>query len=283
MQEHQQRAKQLAEFLQTRRARLTPEQVGLFSGGRRRTPGLRRVEVALLAGVSVDWYTWLEQGRKVQVSTQALDSVSRVLQLEVYERRHLFLLATGQLPSETHEPQNHVSPTLQRFLDRQEECPAFVTNARWDVVAWNNAASLVYGQYETMSSRERNTVWQLFTTDYAKQLLREDWEVNAKSRLAQFRSSYGNHVGDPWWTEMIEALHQQSEDFQQWWRLHNVLNTPEGEQLLDHPKVGLLRFEHLSFQATDVTELQITINIPIDDQTAHKMKKLLRADDVLAN
>ncbi|AJY75679.1 helix-turn-helix transcriptional regulator [Paenibacillus beijingensis] len=279
MQGEEQRARQLAEFLRTRRARLNPDQVGLPSGGRRRTPGLRRAEVAVLAGVSVDWYTWLEQGRDIQVSIQVLDSITRALRLDDNERRHLFLLATGHLPPENHEPQNSVSLMLQDFLDRQGECPAFVTNSRWDIVAWNRAASLIFGDYERMSPRERNSIWRLFTSKYAKQLLRDDWEKNAKRRLAQFRASYGNTMGDSWWTGMIEALNAQSEEFRQWWPLHNVLNTPEGEKLLYHPTVGSLRFGHLSFQASDSASLQVTVNIPLDDPTKEKMKRLLRTDE----
>ncbi|MFB5676846.1 helix-turn-helix transcriptional regulator [Paenibacillus terreus] len=275
MQEEREKSRQLAEFLRTRRACLTPEQVGLPSGERRRTPGLRRAEVAVLAGISVDWYTWLEQGRDIQVSTQVLDSLSRALRLNDSERKHLFLLAAGHLPADHFDPQNNVSLLLQDFLDRQGESPAFVVNSRWDIVAWNRAATLVYGDYEAMSARDRNSVWRLFTTDYAKQLLGEHWEANAKHRLAQFRANYANTVGDPWWEEIIADLHRQSKEFREWWPLHHVVNAPEGEKLLFHPVVGALRFGHLSFQVMDSIDLQVTINIPLDAQTSEKMRKLL--------
>lgn len=274
MQEEREKARQLAEFLRTRRAALTPEQVGLPSGERRRTPGLRRAEVAMLAGISVDWYTWLEQGREIQVSTQVLDSLSRALRLNDIERKHLFLLAAGHLPPNQYSPQQNVSQLLQEFLDRQGECPAFVVNSRWDVIAWNQAARLVYGDYEAMSARERNSVWRLFTTKHAKQLLTDGWETNAKLRLAQFRTNYANQVGDPWWEQLIMELHQQSEEFREWWPLHHVIDVPEGEKLLHHPLAGSLRFGHLSFQALDSVDLQVTINIPLDPSTTDKMKKL---------
>ncbi|MDU4694489.1 MAG: helix-turn-helix transcriptional regulator [Paenibacillus sp.] len=274
MQEEREKARQLAEFLRTRRAALTPEQVGLPSGVRRRTPGLRRAEVAMLAGISVDWYTWLEQGREIQVSTQVLDSLSRALRLNDIERKHLFLLAAGHLPPNQYSPQQNVSRLLQEFLGRQGESPAFVVNSRWDVIAWNQAARFVYGDYEAMSARERNSLWRLFTTNQAKQLLADGWETNAKLRLAQFRTNYANHVGDPWWEQFIEDLHQQSEKFREWWPLHHVIDVPEGEKRLYHPLAGSLRFGHLSFQALDSVDLQVTVNIPLDPSTTDKMKKL---------
>ncbi|WP_310550947.1 helix-turn-helix transcriptional regulator [Paenibacillus glufosinatiresistens] len=277
MQEEREKTGELAEFLRTRRARLSPEQAGLPAGGRRRTPGLRRAEVAILAGISVDWYTWLEQGRDIQVSTQVLDSLSRALQLSDIERRHLFLLAAGHVPPNAHAPQNEVSRLMQDFVDRQGECPAYVVNSRWDVVAWNRAAVLVFGDYEAMPARERNSLWRLFTADYARRMLGDSWETNARHRLAQFRANYAHAVGDPGWEELIEDLHQNSKEFREWWPLHQVINVPEGEKLLHHPIAGSLRFGHLSFRATDAVDLQVTVNLPLDGSTADKMKGLLSA------
>ncbi|NGZ76572.1 helix-turn-helix transcriptional regulator [Saccharibacillus alkalitolerans] len=275
MREESKKTKPLAEFLRTRRARLTPEQVGLPVGGRRRTQGLRREEVAVLAGISVDWYTWLEQGRDIQVSAQVLDSLSRTLRLDPQERRHLFLLAAGHPPAERHEPQLEVSPLLQMFLDRQGDSPAFAVNARWDIVGWNRAAALVFGDYEAMSARERNTIWRLFTTEYARRLLGEQWEQNARHRLAQFRANYAHAAGDPWWEEMIADLQACSGEFREWWPLHQVLHAPEGEKRLMHPTAGILRFGHLSLQAIDSADLQVTVNLPLDAETRERMKRLL--------
>jgi hypothetical protein len=164
MESNNERLHELAQFLRTRRARISPEQAGLPSGGRRRTPGLRRGEVALLSGVSVDWYTWLEQARNIQVSAQVLESIARTLQLDSNERRHLFLLALQQLPADLTSAVNDISPTLQSFLDLQWTSPAYVTDQRLNIVAWNKIASMIYGNYEDMSPRERNTVWRTFTS-----------------------------------------------------------------------------------------------------------------------
>src|SRR6266852_1701738 len=155
---------ELAAFLRSRRARLLPEQVGFPRGPRRRTPGLRRAEVALLAGVSPEWYTWLEQGRDIHVSGQVLESLASVLQLDANERAHLFLLALRQPPPVETVSLPTISPTLQQFLDQLGTIPACVVDARLNVVAWNAAFRVVFGDYATLSEQERNLIWRLFTS-----------------------------------------------------------------------------------------------------------------------
>ena len=157
-------------------------------GSRRRAPGLRRAEVAQLAGVSVDWYTWLEQGRPITVSTQVLESLVQALHLHTHERAHLFFLAHQQPPPERAMEPETVSPTLQRFLDHQGLSPAFVIGRRWDVVAWNEAARVVFGDYSQMTTHERNTVWRIFTSPTHRHQL-VDWEGYARRVLAQFRAT----------------------------------------------------------------------------------------------
>src|SRR5258708_8480654 len=153
-----QRLQELGDFLRTRRARRAPEDVGLPRGSRRRAPGLRRAEVAQLAGVSVDWYTWLEQGRPISVSTQVLESLVQALHLHVNERAHLFFLAHQQPPPERAMEPETVSATLQHFLDHQGLSPAFVLGRRWDVVAWNEAAPVVFGAFGQSPTFERQPV-----------------------------------------------------------------------------------------------------------------------------
>jgi hypothetical protein len=275
-QSNNERLLDLAQFLRTRRARISPEQAGLPNEGRRRTPGLRRGEVAQLSGVSVDWYTWLEQARNIQVSAQVLESIARVLQLDSNERKHLFLLALQQLPADLTPDESTISPTLQGFLDLQGTSPAYVTDQRLNVVAWNKIASMIYGNYETMSTRERNTVWRTFTSPYVRQLLQKAWETHARHRLAQFRASYGKFAGDPWWMELIGELNQVSEEFNAWWPQHDVLNGPEGKKINHHPMAGLIVFDQISFLVSDSPHLTVTINIPSkDDDTISKLNKLL--------
>jgi len=268
------RNKQLGEFLKTRRARINPEMVGLPSGGRRRTAGLRREEVAQLAGISVDWYTWLEQGRNIHVSTQVLEEIARVLQLTGSEKRHLFLLAEQAIPIENNENKIQISSSLQYFLDYQNPCPAYVTNSRWDFVAWNQAACEVFGDYNKMSDLERNSVWRTFTSTYMMNLL-DRWEEHAQRRLAQFRDSHGKYIDDPWWNEMIENLSKKSDKFKEWWPQYEIMGAPEGNKVLHHPKVGKMILDHISFHVSDAPDLLVTVHLAKTEETLKKLQKLL--------
>lgn len=266
---------ELAEFLRSRRARLSPEQVGLPRGTRRRTPGLRRGEVALLAGVSPEWYTWLEQGRDIHVSVQLLESLARVLQLDANERVHLFLLALRQPPPvETFSPTT-ISPTLQHFLNQLGTIPACVVDARLNVVAWNAACCVVFGDYATMSERERNMIWRLFTSPLQRQGS-EEWEELARVYLAQFRAEYGRFIKDPWWAKQIAELNRVSPEFRELWARHDVLNVPEGRKSMHHPLAGELTFDFLLFQTVDSCDLRLLIHTPrSNSETADKIERLL--------
>lgn len=273
--QEQVRAQELGDFLRTRRRRLTPEQVGLPRIGRRRTPGLRRTEVAQLAAVSVDWYTWLEQGRPISVSIQVLESLVQALQLNANEREHLFFLAHQQPPPERTPQRETVSATLQHFLDRLDLSPAFAVTPRWDIVAWNEAARVVLYDFPSMTRRERNVVWRLFTSAAHRRLV-VDWDKQARRVLAQFRTSYGQLPGDPWMTEIINDLLAASPEFRIWWSNHEVLRGPEGKKVLNHPQVGYLAFEHLIFQVYDAPDLKVIVYTPIDEgETVAKIRQLL--------
>jgi hypothetical protein len=270
-----QRLQELGDFLRTRRARLTPEDLGLPHGSRRRAPGLRRAEVALLAGVSVDWYTWLEQGRPITVSTQVLEGLVQALHLNGNEREHLFFLALQQPPLARATEMETVSPTLQHFLDHQGLSPAFVNGRRWDVIAWNETARVVFGDFEQMTTFERNTVWRLFTSQAHRQML-VDWEGHARRVLAQFRSTYGRYPGDPRLTELIQDLMLRSPEFRAWWPDHEVLGTPEGKKTFNHPQLGTLMFEHLTFQVFDAPELKVNVYTPLEEaDTPAKLAQFL--------
>ncbi|EFM12293.1 helix-turn-helix domain protein [Paenibacillus curdlanolyticus YK9] len=272
---NQQRLRELAQFLRTRRDRLTPEQVGLSPQGRRRTPGLRREEVAILSGVSIDWYTWLEQGRDIQVSSQVLENIAKALRLDPIERNHLFALALQHQPTNQQQETRSIQPTLQCFLDQQGNSPAYVMDQRLSIVAWNKAANLIYGDYERMSPLERNTLWRSFAMPSTRELLRENWERHARHRLAQFRGNYGKFVGDSLSMELIELLNQESEEFREWWPQHDVLNGPEGRKMNYHPIVGVMEFDQLSFLVTDSQHLTVTVNLPSNEETRLKVDRLL--------
>lgn len=267
---------ELAAFLRNRRARLSPEQVGLPRGTRRRTPGLRRGEVALLAGVTPEWYSRLEQGRDIHVSVQLLESLARVLQLDTDERTHLFLLALNQPPPvETFSPMT-INPTFQQFLQQLGTTPACVVDARLNVVEWNTAFHVTIGGYTAMmSERERNMIWRLFTPPLLRKES-EEWEKLAQVFLAQFRAGYGRFINDPWWGTQIAELSRISPAFRELWARHDVLNRPEGWKSIHHPLVGELTLDFFLLQAGDSEYLRLLIYSPRSNSgTAEKIERLM--------
>jgi len=269
------RYEELADFLKTRRAKILPSQVGLSSGARRRTPGLRREEVSQLAGIGLTWYTWLEQGRPIQVSAQIIESLSRVLLLDKQERIHLYLLANQPLPSDIPEYHGSVSPALQHVLDSLILCPSLVTDQRWNVIAWNKAACLIFGDFTKMNVRERNIVWAMFTDDKYKQLL-VDWNQYAKRLLGRFRATCGQYIEDAWLVQFINDLKMQSTEFNLWWPLHEVESSSEKYKQLNHPTAGILDFEVSNFDLSDHSGLKLIVHVPLPGtDTAAKMKFLL--------
>ncbi len=268
---------ELAAFLRSRRARLLPEQVGLPRETRRRTPGLRRGEVALLAGVTPEWYSRLEQGRDIHVSVQLLESLARVLQLNTNERAHLFLLALRQPPPvETFSPMT-INPTFQQFLQQLGTTPACVVDARLNVVEWNTAFHVVFGYSAMMSERERNMIWRLFTPPLVRKES-EEWKKLARVFLAQFRAGYGRFINDPWWGTQIAELSRISPAFRELWARYDVLTRPEGWKTIPHPLVGELTLDFFLLQEVDSCDLRLLIYSPRSNSgTAEKIERLMNA------
>ncbi len=268
------RYEELADFLKTRRARMMPDQVGLPLGIRRRTPGLRREEVAQLAGIGLTWYTWLEQGRHIQVSSQIIESLARVLQLNKQERIHLYRMANQPIPPEIPEYKG-VSPIHQHVLDSLTFCPSFIADQRWNAIAWNNAACCVLGDFYAMTERQRNVVWAMFAQEYYKKLY-IDWELHAKSLLGRFRLSCGKYIEDEWMNRLVEDLKQESAEFNLWWPLHEITDDGGVYKQLDHPTAGMLYFESSCFDIPDNSGFKLFVHVPVPDtDTADRMKALL--------
>lgn len=264
----------LADFLRTRRTRLTPPSVGLPIGKRRRTTGLRREEVAQLAGMSAAYYTWLEQGRDVQVSREVLASLAEALRLSPDERRHLFLLADLPLPPSAATIHEQVSPAHQRVLDNFILNPAYIIGRRSDILAWNRAAVAVFGDYGKAPLRERNTLWRLFVGTTHHRYV--DWETIAYQALAQFRADSGRYIGDPWFEELIDELRHASPQFHDWWPRHEVLGRLSGQKELAHPVAGRLILEHSSFQVADNPDQKLIVYTPVlDADMTAKLHRLL--------
>ena len=271
-----QRYSELADFLKTRRSKTSPSQVGLRPGLRRRTPGLRREEVAQLAGVGLTWYTWLEQGRPIHVSTQVIESLSKVLLLDKQERLHLYTLSKQPLPTDVPSSyQGSITPLLQHVLDNLEFCPSFIMDRRWNILAWNQAACSVFVDFNKMNTRDRNMVWMMFTNSYYKQLF-IDWEFHAQGMLGRFRSACSQYVKDPWLVQFVHDLKSASEEFDSWWSRHDVQNNNEIYKKLQHPIAGTLVFEFCSFDVSDNSGLTLIVNTPyLKTDTTLKMKSLM--------
>ena len=267
----------LAEFLQTRRARLTPLEFGLAAGVRRRTPGLRREEVAQLAGVGLTWYTWLEQGRNISVSDQVLESIATTLQLDPQETSYLFTLARRQTVAPMETEAEQISPTLHRLLAHYAAMPAFILGRCWNILAWNDATTCLLGDLEALPEAERNHVWLMFMHPGVRKSLQE-WELHAQRMIAEFRVSYGRHLEEVRCAQLVEHLMADSAEFRAWWPRHDVLARRSVYKIFDHPTVGRLSFEQTTLLASDAPELKLVVKMPLPGtETAEKLARMLAA------
>jgi transcriptional regulator with XRE-family HTH domain len=272
------RRAELADFLRRRRESLKPGDVGLPNGGRRRTPGLRREEVAQLAGVGATWYTWLEQGRDVRASLDVLEALARALRLTQAERTHLLLLGRGEAPPPCKYQAERVSPTLRRMIDNLGANPAYILGRRWDYLAWNRAASAVFGDLTPLPRSRRNHLW-LFFMDPARRELHVDWERSARLLVAKFRADTARYLGDPDFEELIHALRQSSPEFCNAWARHEVAGTGEGRKTLNHPVAGTMVFEHAVFHPMEHPSQRLILYTPLnEDGTTEKLAELLERE-----
>ncbi len=271
------RRAELADFLRRRRADIKPEDVGLPGGGRRRTPGLRREEVAQLAGVGATWYTWLEQGRDVRASQDVLEGLARALQMTPVERAHLLLLGRGEEGPTSAPPPESASPSLRRLIDTLGPAIAYVLGRRWDVLAWNQAARAVIGDFDAIDPASRNHLWLMFTDPTRRETM-PDWEAAARNCVAKFRVDHARHLGDPSFEELVSALRGASRDFCRAWKRHEVGWSSGGRKELHHPEVGALLFEHQAFHPTDEPEQRLILYTPVPGTgTAEKLEELCAA------
>ncbi|WP_167527063.1 helix-turn-helix transcriptional regulator [Paenibacillus cellulositrophicus] len=244
---------EIGQFLRSRRLRLTPQNAGLQHAdfSRRRTKGLRREEVAALAGISLPWYTSLEQGKDINVSDEVLDSLARVLRLNEDEHKHLYLLARPPRTAYKGDvEQPAVSDSLKYLLDQMPLCPAYISDRRMNVLAWNSLASSVFGSFGTSDSRERNMIWRMFKLS-SYQTMFIDWENLAGSLLGHFRAMYTRHIEDPWYTEFIQEMTEGSPEFAARWDNYVVGCSSQHPRVIAHPKAGLLNLSTHLFPVQD--------------------------------
>ena len=271
------RRQELSDFLRNRRGRIAPAHVGLPATNRRRTPGLRREEVAQLAGVSATWYTWLEQKRPIGVSSGVLDNLARVLRLDPAERMQLFQLALRQPVLDSPSTPETVSRLIRRLLDRNDPIPAFVLGRRWDVLAWNRAALAFFLDFEEVPAKERNLLWLVFTNSTLRSLI-VDWRSRGQDTLARFRADFGRHAGDAHFVQLVERLKSVSPEFAQWWPRHDILPMTEGRKAYDHPLAGRMIVEHTTFSVSDNPELRLVVFLAATaSNSIAKMKKIVAA------
>lgn len=272
----EQRRQDLADFLRTRRMRLSPEQVGLISAGRRRTPGLRREEVAQLANVGVSWYTLLEQGRDIHPSREVLQNIAEGLQLTPAERHHLFVLADQHPLAEGNPSHEQVSPALRRVLDVLNPVPAYIMGHRWDYLAWNTAAEHALLLLQSVPPYEQNAVWRIFANPLSRQLYHPMWEQVAQKVLAEFRAESARFANEAWFQHLIADLQRVSPEFRAWWPRHDVRGRTEGRKNVEHPLVGSLVFEQTTLQVPAMPELKLMIYTPLPEaNTLEKLQQLM--------
>ncbi|CAN5348565.1 helix-turn-helix transcriptional regulator [soil metagenome] len=268
----------LGTYLKDRRARLDPAAFG-FPLARRRTPGLRREEVAQRAHVSATWYTWLEQGRGGAPSAAVLDRIARALMLTEVEREHVFLLALRRPPETHYQATDGVTPRLQRILDALAYSPAIVKTATWDVIAWNRAAATVLTDYGALPAAQRNILRLIFCNPVVR-AAQTDWQGVAQFVVAAFRADSARAGAgaarevDALVTELCRA----SPEFEALWRSNDVRNHGDGTKSLRHPRGGLLSFEYSAFAVDGRPELGLVIYHPATPADADRVKSLMDAD-----
>jgi transcriptional regulator with XRE-family HTH domain len=250
------KCRELGDFLRSRRLHLDPEVLGLPVERRRRTPGLRREEVAERAGIGTDWYVRLEQGRDVRPSVTTIDALARALVLSEAERAHLHALArTGKRPAFARES---VPPALDRIL-QDLAVPAYVTGQRWDILSWNSIAAELFGDFGTMPEDRRNILVYMLAEPRAKNLFGETWAGEAARMVVQFRSDFGLWAGDPAFDELITLLRTESVEFNKFWDEHGVRGQAIGKKKLQHSRDDVVMVEYATLQSNDDRRLKLVL------------------------
>jgi transcriptional regulator with XRE-family HTH domain len=268
-------ANSLGTYLKDRRAKLDPAAFG-FPLKRRRTPGLRREEVAQRANVSATWYTWLEQGRGGAPSADVLDRIARAMMLTDVEREHLFLLGLGRPPEVRYHAPEGISPRLQRVLDTLEYSPAFIRTATWDVIAWNRAAAAVLTDYSTLPDGQRNVLRMMFR-DSRVRAVQTNWQSVARYVVASFRADVARAGAARNVQSLVDELCATSPEFAAMWRDNDVQAHGDGVKVLHHPIAGPLSMEFSAFAVDGRPDLNMVIYNPATPADADKVRALLKS------
>ncbi|WSA73743.1 helix-turn-helix domain-containing protein [Streptomyces sp. NBC_01799] len=266
------RRHELAGFLRSRRERITPEQVGLPRGRRRRTPGLRREEVAQLSAVGVTWYTWLEQARDIQVSPQVLDALARALLLDRSERTHLFSLAGAVDPAPGTECPS-VTPALREMLWQLDPIPACVQNSRYDILAYNRTYGRLLCDLDAVAPENRNCMLLSYTDENWRASVVDLPEMN-RVMAAKFRASMAEHLAEPAWKALVKRLETASPEFREIWARHEVVGPGGRTKLFRNAQVGLVRLDHTDLWLGPSTGPRMVTYVPADEESRERLERL---------
>lgn len=267
------RARELADLLRSRRDRLQPADVGIPVGPRRRTKGLRREEVAQLAGISTTYYTFLEQGRDLRPSWAVLDALARALRLTPAERAHLHTLGRDSTSVKPRVAVETLAPAVAALVERLDPHPTYVTGRYWDVLAANRAARALWTDWPSLPAQDRNMLWWTFTDPTARTVL-IDWEAEASAQLARFRTAAAHHPDDPAFRALIERLQDASPEARAWWPRHEVAPLSSGTKRVHHPVLGDLCLNHVVLKVADDPEQKL-VTFAADETDQPRIAKLI--------
>jgi transcriptional regulator with XRE-family HTH domain len=267
------RRRELGAFLRSRRERIKPEDVGLRRSRRRRTPGLRREEVAQLAGVGVTWYTWLEQGRDIHPSAQVLAAISRTLQFDTHEHSHLFTLAGLPTASTVANQCLDLCPNAVTLIDQLEPLPAAIVNDRLDLLAYNRVYASFFAGLDAIAAEDRNHLWLAFT-DRSWRKVMVDWDDAVATMVAEYRAAMAQHLDEPAWTVLVARLHRVSPEFTAVWDRHDVQVVEGRRKRALHPTAGLLTLEYTNLWLGQRLGTRIVAFTPADELTRARLHKL---------
>jgi transcriptional regulator with XRE-family HTH domain len=268
-------ANPLGLFLRERRGRLDPVSFG-FPAGRRRTPGLRREEVAQRANISPTWYTWLEQGRGGAPSADVLNRIAAGMMLTEPERQHMFILALGHPPEPRYRETQGITPRLQRVLDAMALSPAIIRTATWDVVAWNEAAAALLTDYALLPPRQRNILRLMFNDTRIREA-QEDWLMVARFVVGAFRADAARAGAGEEIRQLVEELSQGSAEFADLWRNNDIAAHGEGVKRLRHPEIGPIELEFSTFAVEGRSDLCMMVYNPATPEGVEQLRRLIAA------
>jgi transcriptional regulator with XRE-family HTH domain len=270
------RRAELGTFLRAQRARLRPADAGLLADrdpGTRRTPGLRREEVAQIAGVSVTWYTWLEQGRNITPSEQVVDALARALRLDPDQHRHIRRLAgLPPVPSETLA--DDVLPRLQRLVDAAAPSIASIYDQHFDYVVWNTPYQRLRNDPALLPAGRRNLMWMMFT-DAQNRARMVRWEPAARAVLSQFRAAAGQRPDDPRFAAITAELTEASQEFREWWAEYPIRDFRPATIEIDHPETGLVRLEMFQLRPVEHPDMLMVLQVPRSTEDLQRVTSLL--------